>query len=130
MKRTVKVLALILVLIMAVTAFVGCKKRLSGTYEGVNSAGGAVLILFDGDNFTYKNSTTGTELKGTYEIETHGEEHFITMICEESITTYGGAKKLENPYSIFEDATLRIGEDYISIGSGADMKKYTKHVNE
>ena len=133
MKRTVKVLALVLVFAMAVTALVGCGKRLDGTYEYVGEDGKVVLLAFDGNDFTYtttsKNVLTGatgtTQLRGTYKIEKDGDNYSFTMICDEAVTD-NGVQKYEEPSVIFDKALIRIGEDYISIGSGTSVRKYVK----
>lgn len=124
MKRIVKVLALVLVFIMAVTALVGCGKRLSGTYESKTDTGKVVLITFDGKDFIY--TIGNTQLKGTYEIKKSGDAYTFTMICDEEVTENGGVKKLEEPDYIYDKAPIRIGEDYVSIGSGTQVRKYTK----
>ena len=122
MKRTVKILALALVFIMAATVLVGCGTRLSGTYEYVN--GNSVEILsFDGKDFVYK--VDGVELRGTYEIEKKGEDYTITMIEEEYVVD-GKVGAPETPEPIYEKAMIRIGEDYITIGSGTDAVRYSK----
>ena len=123
MKRTVRILALVLVFAMAVTALVSCGNRLSGNYESVDNSGNVVILSFDGNEFSYKQGTT--ELKGTYKVKKSGENHTITMTLDEKVVD-GKAEKLEEPYDIYTDTTLRIGEDYISIGSGTSVKKYTK----
>ena len=123
MKRTVKILALILVLAMAVTALVGCGKRLEGTYESTASDGKVVLLVFDGKEFTYTMGST--QLKGTYEIKKSGEDYTFTMICDEEVTD-NGVEKLEEPVTIYDGTSIRIGEDYITIGSGTNVRKYTK----
>ena len=133
MKRTVKVLALVLVFAMAMTMFVGCGKRLKGTYEYVGEDGKVVLLAFDGNDFTYtttsKNVLTGatgtTQLRGTYKIEKDGDNYSFTMICDEAVTD-SGVQKYEEPSVIFDKALIRIGEDYISIGSGTSVRKYVK----
>ena len=125
MKRTVKILALVLVFVMAATALVSCGKRLSGEYAAANSAGNTVTLTFKGNKFEYKTGTT--DLKGTYEIKRNGENYTITMTCNESVVN-GTSTKLEEPYFIGGgELALRIGEDYITLGSGTNAKKYTKN---
>lgn len=122
MRRSVKFLALVLVLVMAVTAFAGCAKRLSGIYEATVE-GNIVTLSFDGKDFIYKNGSV--ELRGTYDIQSVGEKYFITMTCDESAVN-GQVTKLEEPENVYDEAEIRIHEDYISIGNGATMTKYTK----
>ena len=125
MKRTVKILALVLVFVMAATALVSCGKRLSGSYESVTSSGGVATLSFSGNEFVYKTGTT--DLKGTYSVKKNGENYTITMTCNESVVN-GTSTKLEEPYFIGEgELALRIGEDYITLGSGTSAKKYTKN---
>ena len=126
MKRTVKILALVLLLAMAVTAFASCGlfgKRLSGSYESTSDDGSVVLLTFDGDEWTYTKGTT--QLKGTYKIKADGEHYSITMTQYESVTS-GTVTVLQEPKNMYENAMLRIGEDYISIGSGTQVRVYNK----
>ena len=66
MKKSVKILALVLAILMICIPLTACGKELSGKYEamGIISAG---TYEFDGSDFTYKLATT--ECKGTYEIK-------------------------------------------------------------
>lgn len=126
MKRTVKILALVLLLTMAVTAMFSCGKKLSGSYENTDSDGTVSLLVFEGDEFTYSRGTT--QLKGTYEIVKDGDEKRIIMIYDETVTGSGKVTKLDKPLYIGpeEGRVLRIEDDYITIGSGTDIRKYTK----
>ena len=121
MKRKVKILALVLVLATALTAFVGCGKRLSGTYEGKSDDGTVVLLAFDGNEFTFTKGTT--QLKGTFEVKKDGENYAITMTYDETVID-GKTTKLETPQDIYNGSMLRIGEDYITIGNGTQVRKY------
>lgn len=126
MKRSLKVLALFLLLAMAVTAFVGCSKRLSGTYENVASDGTVALLVFDGNEFTYTLGTT--QLIGEYEIKKDGESYRIIMMYDETVINGGKPQRLDTPsYIGSEDGLgLRIGDDYITIGNGTNVTKYSK----
>ena len=99
MKRSVKIVALMLLLVMAFTALVSCS-RLSGTY--VSSDG--TMIVFDGENYTYttKVGETPVEFKGTYKIKNDGEDSLIFLLKEEQ-SVDGTPKKLENPTYIGGD---------------------------
>ena len=125
MKRSIKVLALFLLLAMAATAFVGCGKRLSGTYEHVETNGQVSLLVFDGEEFTY--SLDSTQLIGTYEIKKEGENYRIIMMYDETVVD-GKVKKLDEPLYIGSEkgVDLLIGEGFITVGSGLEAAKYTK----
>lgn len=84
MKKIVKLLALALVLVMLVSAFVACGmgNRLSGTYKGDGTAAGS-SYEFDGKDFTY-TATNGYILKGTYEIKKIDDDYRIYLTVKES----------------------------------------------
>lgn len=126
MKRTVKILALVLLLTMAVTAMFSCGKRLSGSYENTASDGTVSLFVFDGEEFVFKYGTT--QLKGTYEIVKDGDEYRIIMLYDESVTSSGKVHRYDTPLYMGpeEGDVLRIEDDYITIGTGTDIRKYTK----
>lgn len=107
MKKTIKVAALMLVLVMTVFVFASCATKLSGTY-----ALGDSTYEFKGKNYTYK--TPGllggtTIVEGTYEIDDEASTITLTPNDGEA-QTYDFAQGEEN------------GVAYIRIG----FLKYTK----
>ena len=76
MKRTVKLFALALALILLVGLFASCGNRLSGVYTSTTGAS----YTFEGNRFTskYENVTS----KGTYEIVKVDEDYFIYLHIE------------------------------------------------
>ena len=121
MKTVVKILALVLVLAAAVSMFVACSSRLSGSYEATTSDGEVSLLVFKGEEFTYTKGTT--QLKGTYEIKKSGDSSLIFLIYDQTVVN-GKTTKLDTPrYIGSEDGlSLYYGDDYVTI----DNTKYTK----
>ena len=115
MKRTVKIVALVLLLSMALTAFVSCA-RPSGTY--VDSAGEAMYV-FDGDEFIYTYNKV--EFRGTYKIVGSDEDMRIILTILESATENTPLTKLDKPEYIGDEK----GVDYLR-GETADGKEYVK----
>ncbi|MBE6656161.1 MAG: hypothetical protein E7609_04760 [Ruminococcaceae bacterium] len=113
MKFLVRILALALVLIMALSMLVACGGRLSGTYESESGD----MYLFEGNEFTCASGTT--QLKGTYEIMKDGDETRIVLRYDERVVD-GKVTKLEEPRYIGSEKglILRQGEDYISMSEG------------
>ena len=107
MKKTVKIAAVALLLVMTVFVLASCATRLSGTY-----ALGSSEYEFKGKNYTYK--TPGllggtTIVEGTYEIDK--DAGTITLTPEDGEPqTYSFAQGEEN------------GVEYIKIG----LFEYTK----
>ena len=107
MKRTVKIVALMLLLTMALTAFVSCA-RPSGTY--VDSAG-ECMYVFDGKAFTFTYNEV--EFRGTYEIVGEDEDMRIILTILERATGSTPLTKLEKPEYIGDETgvTYARGED-------------------
>lgn len=126
MKRTARILALVLLFAMAITAMFGCNKTLSGSYEHTDSNGTVSLIVFDGEEFTYSRGST--QLKGVYEIKKSGDKQLIVLMYDETVTGNGKANKLDKPLYIgSEDGNDFVqGDGYITIGSGSSMTRYKK----
>ena len=76
MKRTVKLFALALALILLVGIFASCGKRLSGVYTSPDG----YSYTFDGNRFTSKVGTV--TMKGTYEIKQIDEDYVIFLTIE------------------------------------------------
>lgn len=107
MKRTVKIVALVLLLSMAFTALVSCG-RPSGTY--VDGAGEAMYV-FDGKEFTYTYNEV--EFRGTYKIVGEDEDMRIVLTILERATANTPLTKLDKPEYIGgeEGVTYVRGED-------------------
>lgn len=70
MKKTIKVAALMLVIVMAVFAFASCGKKLSGTYK--DALTGNVTYEFSGNKYTQTTDNffgDDTVVEGKYEID-------------------------------------------------------------
>ena len=72
MKKTVRILALVMALMMVTLAFAACGTKLNGKYESEEVMGGKVVLEFDGEDVTYTIIIASKEvasLEATYEIE-------------------------------------------------------------
>ena len=113
MKKTIRIVALMLVLVMSVCALASCGKKLSGEY----AAGGDLA----GTSYTFKGSKVtiemgGVEAEGTYKIK--GDKITIEFADEnEDDASWSDIFQLLNGEHDFEK-----GDDYIKIGD----TKYTK----
>ncbi len=107
MKRTVKIVALMLLISMALTAFVSCA-RPSGTYV---DAAGEAMYVFEGKNFTF--TYNDVVFKGTYEIVGEEEDTRIVLTILERATENTPLTKLDEPEYIGteEGVTYVRGED-------------------
>lgn len=120
MKKTVKIVALALVLVMALACLISCGKTIKGEYEATFAAGTMGFNLkFDGKNVAITVKVVGFSsdpINATYEIE----DDKITFTIPEDAEMSATAKGLFN--DIFgQPATLEIGEEengtaYIKIG--------------
>ena len=118
MKKTVKIVALALVLVMALACLASCGKTIKGEYEAT-VAGTGFNLKFDGKNVAITAKVVGFSsdpINATYEIEDDKISFTIPEDAEMSATVKG----LFN--DIFgQPATLEIGEEengtaYIKIG--------------
>lgn len=118
MKRTVRILALVLLVAMAVTALSACSGRLSGTW--VDQEGNSVA--FNGTAFTITYGAL--QMQGTYEIKKVGADYRILLLQEKQINN-GVVTTLTSPQYIGSANGLefRRGEGYIWI----DQTKYEKN---
>ncbi len=117
MKKTIKIAALMLVVVMAVFAFASCAKRLSGTYKA-ESFIGSTTYTFNGKNVevTYEIGGFEKTSEGTYEIGENDEgDSIITFTFEDD-----DAESYEGEFSFAEGE--EDGVKYIKIGG----VKYTK----
>ena len=79
MKKTIKLLAVVMVVAMLALALVSCAKTLNGTYEGKNVLGQTVSYTFEKNTYVKKTITDvfGAEIttteEGTYEIKEDSE---------------------------------------------------------
>ena len=67
MKKSVRILALVMVALMICLPLTACGKKLSGKYENKTILG-KETYEFKGNKFTYESSL-GVELEGTYKIK-------------------------------------------------------------
>ena len=126
MKRTVRILALVLLLVMAVTALASCSKQLSGSYEYVDKDGVVNLLVFDKDEFIFNHGST--QLIGNYKIQAEGENYRIVLMYDETVTPALGSQKHETPLYVGgeEGVPLRITDAYIVLGTGIDAQRFVK----
>ena len=120
MKKTVRVLALVMALTMVLFVFASCGKKLSGKY--------AAEVLGTGATYEFKGSkvtitvkalgATAATLEGTYKIE----DDKITsadLICTYSMTVNGQEIK----FSMNSDMTYKYN-DNISVTAPSDASAY------
>ncbi len=106
MKKTIRILALVMVAAMLCCVLASCGNTLKGTYKTDGVFGiGEVSYTFDGNKFTYVAGVgaLALTLHGTYEIK----DDQITLTLddgEEDSKSITGTHKFEK------------GEDYIKIG--------------
>ena len=117
MKKTVKIVALMLVLVMALACLASCGKTIKGEYEA-SVLGTGVNLKFDGKDVAITVKVLGFSadpIKATYEIE---DDKITFMIPEDAEISDEAKDVLED---LEEAAALEIGEDddgkYIKIGS-------------
>lgn len=119
MKKTVKIVALALVLVMALACLASCGKTIKGEYEATLAGTIGFNLKFDGKNVAITAKVGGFSsdpINATYEIE----DDKITFTIPEDAEMSATAKGLFN--DIFgQPATLEIGEEengtaYIKIG--------------
>ncbi len=128
MKKTIRIMALALALVMLCGMFVACGKTLSGTYSmeaGLGGlVGGSVSMTFSGSKVTI--TTTGTllgststaESKGTYEI-TEAEDGTMSINIALDDDADEDAKTYEGNFTFAEDKEA----ETISIGIFTFTKK-------
>ena len=120
MKKTVKIIALTMVLVMAVVLLASCSKTLSGTYSGeIGSSsivGAKATYKFSGSNVTLTVSgsllgaTSSTEYKGTYTIDQKDDgTETITFNFENEDTNYNGTFDFSEGKNDDGTPTIKIG---------------------
>lgn len=125
MKKTIKLVAIVMVVAMLALSLVSCAKTLNGTYEGENMIGQKVSYTFDKDTFVKKTTTNvfGAEVttteEGTYEIKEDPENADKLVIV---LTTVSDDTTVSNTYSFVEGKEGDV--KYIKIGdSQFNLKK-------
>ena len=111
MKKTVRILALVMALATVLFVFAACGKTLKGEYSA-EIAGTGVTYEFEGKNVTITTKVLGIkalELEGTYKIK-DDEITFTFESDEKDAKEYNGTFDFEE------------GDDYIKIG----VVKYEK----
>ena len=112
MKKSVRILAAVMALLMVAVVFASCGKTLKGTYSA-EIGGTGVELTFKGSDVTIALKVIGIEVgsaSGTYKIV--GDKITLTFDTEnEKVKTYNGTFDFEE------------GDDYIKIGA---FGKFTK----
>lgn len=110
MKRTVRILALALALLMIVGVLASCG-RISGIYK---SEDGTATFTFDGGDFSY--SKGNVTMKGSYKITGEEKERKIQLLMETNIVDKK-VTTLENPEYIGGEDGLKFveGDGYIVV---------------
>lgn len=111
MKKSVKILAVVMVALMLCLTLASCGKRLSGTYETIGKK-----MTFDGKNVSVEYLSLVT-FTGTYEIKDGKISFDFTGEDEEDQEKYKDFLDTLTSKVDFEE-----GDDYIKIGG----VKYTK----
>ncbi len=116
MKKSIRILAVAMALLMVMVVFASCGKTLKGTYSA-EVFGSGVELAFEGKEVTITLKVVGAELgstTGTYKIE----DDKITLTFEsdnDKVNAYNGTFDFEE------------GEDYIKIGT---FGKFTKKADK
>ena len=112
MKKSIRILAVVMALLMVTLVFASCGKTLKGTYSA-EFLGTGVEMTFEGKNVTIALKVAGIEVgssTGTYKID----DDKITLTFDsdnDKVEAYDGTFDFEE------------GEDYIKIGT---FGKFTK----
>ena len=120
MKKSVKIIAMIMVLAIAGALLASCSTTLSGTYSGeIGSSsliGAKATYKFSGSNVTLTVSgsllgaTSSTEYKGTYTIDQKDDgTETITFNFTDSDTTYNGTFDFSRGKNDDGTPTIKIG---------------------
>ena len=123
MKKTMKILTLIMALVLVCCVFASCANTLSGTYSasaGGTLAGGKISLTFSGKNVTITTVagvagfTSTNEVKGTYEIAeaADGTQTITISVADKS---EGDAKSILGTQSFSEGKDAN-GNDTITVG--------------
>ena len=115
MKKTIRITAIVLALLIVTLVFASCGKTLTGTYSAV-FVGTVIELTFEGESVTIAVKTMGLmagSATGTYEIK----DDQITLNFE---SDYAEIKAYNGTFD-FEE-----GDDYIQIGSFGKFTKKTK----
>ena len=106
MKKSIRIIALAMVVVMACLAFAACGKKLSGKYTSDAGILGETTYTFKGSKveISYKSLLgTVTTVEGEYEID--GDEITITLADDED-----GSDKLGGTFAFEEtDNGIKIG---------------------
>ena len=109
MKKSVRVLAVAMALLMVMVVLASCGTKLSGTYKGT-----LTTLTFDGDKVTASDLTGIVKIEGTYKID--GDKITLTFDSDnDKVEAYDGTFDFEE------------GEDYIKIGT---FGKFTKKADK
>ena len=113
MKRSVKALALVLVMVMLCVTLISCGKKLSGTYEALDvellGQKASVTYTFKGKKYVKETKTTffgkvTTETEeGTYKIETNDDDTMTITLTKKD------TEKTSSYTFVEEDDQIKIG---------------------
>ena len=123
MKKSIKILSLVMALVLVCFVFASCAKTLSGTYSveaGGSLVGGKISMTFSGKNVTVTTTagiagfTSTNEVKGTYEIaEAADGTQTITITYEGSAdkdaVKLGGTQSFSEGKDADGNKTITIG---------------------
>ena len=113
MKKSIKIVALVMVALMICMSFVACGKRLSGKYSA-DFLGTGTTLTFDGKDVTLALTLAGKELAsidGTYEIK---DDKITFDFVDEDKAEDEDFKEILSEWK--EAVAFEEGDGYIKIG--------------
>lgn len=114
MKKTLRIVALVLVLAMSVCVLASCGKKLSGKYEGkLEVLGQSVSVTYDFSGSKVE-ITTKTTILGSVNTETEEAEYEI--VENDDGTMEITFITVEDDTEVKNTVTFEEGEDYIKLG--------------
>ena len=118
MKKTLRLVAVLMIVAMLSISLVSCAKTLNGTYKNENSFGQTITYTFEKDTYVKKTTSNvfGAEIttteEGTYEIINDPDNDGALLIV---FTTVSGDSTIETKESFVEGKEGNVR--YIKIGS-------------
>jgi major membrane immunogen (membrane-anchored lipoprotein) len=114
MKKTIRIVALMLVLVMSVCALASCGKKLSGKYEGkLEVLGQSVSVTYDFSGSKVEITTKATILGS---VNTETEEAEYEIVENDDGTMEITFITVEDGKEVKDTLTFEEGEDYIKLG--------------
>ena len=117
MKKTLRLVAVLMIVAMLSISLVSCAKTLNGTYKNENSFGQTITYTFEKDTYVKKTTSNvfGAEIttteEGTYEIINDPDNDGALLIV---FTTVSGDSTIETKESFVEGKEGNVR--YIKIG--------------